>query len=496
MFRSKRKTANRRNFAGAAYTQTYPTRVSFYTSPPLEEITLEQFESWAIDRLKVLVELQSLTLRQKSAKEMESLMKPSLQKYLPLSPPSQKGEISDHEMTERRKDHYSHFILSLVFCRSEDLRAKFVRNETALFKLRYAAMSPSEQRAFVNHYSERLPWDFISPEEKQQMFDQLYRSSFGAVKAHLLAESHADSITEDQVRTHMAQNEQFIRVPFERVPQLVGSRQVYVHKGYAYLPSMMQTHMIAAEFSDALTAKLIKTAQSLPRLEEDDRLLPMMQHLAENFSTNDGYTANESASDINAASVLTPAINQHFPLCAKRQLDGLVATSHLMHEARLQFGLFLKGIGLGVEEALAFWRQQFTKGGKITSEDFRKNYAYNVNHSYGLNGSRINYQPPPCAKIFARPRPGRDQFHGCPYRDLNRTSLESSLRDMGLSDTDSRGVADMVDGPHKNGADYTAACTRVFELTHPGADVDHMDHPNLYFDRSRAYAKKNPQEIK
>lgn len=34
---------------------------------------------------------------------------------------------------------------------------------------------------------------------------------------------------------------------------------------------------------------------------------------------------------------------------------------HLKHNARQQFGLFLKGIGLSLEDALTFWRTEFTK---------------------------------------------------------------------------------------------------------------------------------------
>lgn len=34
---------------------------------------------------------------------------------------------------------------------------------------------------------------------------------------------------------------------------------------------------------------------------------------------------------------------------------------HLKYNGRLQYGLFLKGIGLSLEDALRFWRDEFTK---------------------------------------------------------------------------------------------------------------------------------------
>ena len=43
----------KKQFATATYKeQTYPYRLSFYDVPPTAEISLEEFETWAIDRLR------------------------------------------------------------------------------------------------------------------------------------------------------------------------------------------------------------------------------------------------------------------------------------------------------------------------------------------------------------------------------------------------------------------------------------------------------------
>lgn len=43
----------KKQFAVANYKQLdYPHRLNFYTLPPTAEITLEEFEQWAIDRLR------------------------------------------------------------------------------------------------------------------------------------------------------------------------------------------------------------------------------------------------------------------------------------------------------------------------------------------------------------------------------------------------------------------------------------------------------------
>lgn len=96
---------------------------------------------------------------------------------------------------------------------------------------------------------------------------------------------------------------------------------------------------------------------------------------------------------------------KHFPLCMRMLHNNLREDSHLKHQGRLQYGLFLKVglwvmlchvlnsmvqvIGLSIEEAMAFWKQAFSK--KTNDEKFRKEYEYNIKHSYGLVGKMANY---------------------------------------------------------------------------------------------------------
>lgn len=497
MFRqAKRRTAGRKNFEEAStdlfqgQSTTYSSRLSFYDTPPLDEITLEQFETWAIDRLKILIEIESCVARSKSIRETEQIVKPLLLKFLPLN--------SNTVLAERKKDHYSHYILRLVFCRTEELRKKFIKNESILFRIRYMHLQPREQREFIATHADKLPWEYITNEEKLEFFDELFQSTSTTIRAQLLIDSAQDTLSKEQLVQHIKTVEQFIKLPFERVPQLVASRLVYLRQGMAYIPSSLQLNLLVIEFQDILSSQLNKTFQSLPRLEEDDRLLPLLNNLSQNFSNveynSQAYGDPTMASDINSMSITTPEITKHYPMCAKHLQTNMIAQSHLKYAGRQQLGLFLKGIGLSVDEALKFWANQFTKGSGMTLEKFNKEYKYNIRHNYGLEGARINYKPHDCATILSKPKPGKGEYHGCPYRDLSLDSLVHNLHELGV--TDQLDINGVIDDVGRN--DYTVACTRVFELTHKaelsktknGGEGMHINHPNLYFDRSRQLEKK------
>ena len=123
MFTAKRPkvkaSQQRRHFAPVVLRDSdFPHKLSFYTNPPTQEITIEEFQGWAIDRLLVLSEIESATYRNKTQAEINTLIKGLLDQYLPLSSNTSrtlKGNTLDQE---RKKDHYSHFILRLAFCRS------------------------------------------------------------------------------------------------------------------------------------------------------------------------------------------------------------------------------------------------------------------------------------------------------------------------------------------------------------------------------------------
>ncbi|QLQ80182.1 hypothetical protein HG537_0D01830 [Torulaspora globosa] len=497
MFRqSKKRASSRKNFSvtdgedgqlilGTSsasekklYDSIYASKLSFYELPPQGEITLDQFEVWAIDRLKILLEIESCVSRNKNMKEIEAIIKPHLQKTMPFNMDN---------LEAKKKDYYSHFILRLCFCRSQELREKFVRAETLLFKLRFNMLTSQDQIKFVQ--SLNLPsLQFISDEEKEKLKVQLYQTVSSQLQFQL-------NLHDETQREAYFKREKFIKLPFEDVIELVGNRQVFLRGGYAYLPQFQQLNLLASEFASKLTQDLIVTQRNLPQLNEDDRLLPILQHLSSGYTISDFQPDQYSKEDgdITANSVYSADIAQHYPLCVKNLFRGLRENHHLRYNGRQQLSLFLKGIGLSADEAMKFWTNAFTNGGHITVDKFNKDYRYNFRHNYGLEGTRIKYKPWDCRTILSKPRPARGEYHGCPYRDYNVEKLSNDLAQMNLTKTQ---ISAVLDSCQKT--EYTIACTQVFEYTHGSAssraseDQTHIAHPNLYFERSRLLQKQQP----
>jgi len=231
------RKANVRQSSALWASNDYPHRLNFYNVPPTAEVTLDEFEQWAIDRLKVLGEIETLLFRNKNGQELATEMKPVLDKYLPLShnPTYPEGTKESRDAwercrRERKKDHYSHFIIRLAFARSEELRRRFLRCEGALFMVRFANEDSGEKRDFVRELG--LAMEPVGDAEAKQYAEELKVIFAGKG------------------------NTEWYKVDWERVPDLVEQRRVFVRRGMAYVPAELQGSLVQAEFSQRLEKAL------------------------------------------------------------------------------------------------------------------------------------------------------------------------------------------------------------------------------------------------
>ena len=85
----------------------------------------------------------------------------------------------------------------------------------------------------------------------------------------------------------------------------------------------------------------------------------------------------------------------------------LTKKHHLRHYARLQYAAFLKGAGVKVEDAVQFFKREFSKGNpkKVTE------YTYYVEHLYGLKGKKTSFSPWGCNKMINQNSPSKKMHY-------------------------------------------------------------------------------------
>ncbi|THH33873.1 hypothetical protein EUX98_g235 [Antrodiella citrinella] len=402
----------------------YPHRLNFYDQPPIEDITLEDFETYALNRLRVLGEIESSFARNRPWNELKSMTITQCANHdLQLDENTAQTRPLD---AQRQKDHVGHFVLRLAFCRSEELRRRFVKAELTLFKVRYEGGGEPEKKAFLD--SSDFGWEAVSDGDAKELSDKLVAASSSSKVAEATRQNR----------------ERYYKVRWTRVPDLVEKRRVFLKAGMAYVAEKDISSIVYQEFQTRLEKALEMTAKALPRLDEDTRIIPILDNLSQGFlagaSSEWGNAPAAGNGSELTADMVDDIARKHYPMCMRNLHDCLRRDRHLKHFGRLQYG-------------------------NIQDDKFNKEYRYNIRHSFGLEGKRANYAAKSCQQILLADQPGSSDNHGCPYRHFAPENLQTALlaaySNQGLTSADLPEIMHTVKNGH-----FHVACTRVYEITH------------------------------
>jgi DNA primase large subunit len=375
--------------------------IPLYNTAPTGKILFEEIESLINirDNILHLIEIKSQV---NQGENKYNYIKSSLQQH--------EAEIGWKDAMEN--DKTSHFILSLAFCKSEQERVWFAALESKLFMARLSMyeVDLEEVLKLLN-----------IPLERQ---DNVSESLLEKIKFREKSNSTSNNL-----------NSAIYRIPFEYALNLIPTMHYFLNKGFVYISKFEIYHLIETVFKENMIKKLIQISRNLDRVMSDTRI----SYLIRNFqsrrevetlskSFNNLKTENISFKDIDAQA------ERSFPLCMQLVNRHITTNAHLMHNGRLQYGLFLKGIGLSLEESINFWKNKFSK--KTPEDKFEKQYAYSIRHNYGKEGKRNDYVPWSCSKIQNLPPPNSNEFHGCPFKVYSEEKLRSLLFDMKFKELD------------------------------------------------------------
>ena len=154
-----------------------------------------------------------------------------------------------------------------------------------------------------------LNYEAISEEEKDEKREKLQAASgYGIIKFD---------------------DEKFYRVGWLEAMDLVRARRVLVEAGLAYIPSSEVLSLVMGVFRARLSHNLVLTCRALPVLEDDARLVSMVQNLDKVelglailvtlHLTLQRYTGEDYSSTKTAGRVLPSEVDglskRNFPLC-------------------------------------------------------------------------------------------------------------------------------------------------------------------------------------
>eukprot|EP00088_Acartia_fossae_P054307 TRINITY_DN6222_c0_g1_i12.p1 TRINITY_DN6222_c0_g1~~TRINITY_DN6222_c0_g1_i12.p1 ORF type:complete len:579 (+),score=140.39 TRINITY_DN6222_c0_g1_i12:186-1739(+) len=438
-----------------------------YERPPHHDVSLQDFEDMAVERLKVLrtFEKHNMGGNTKFSAEWIDKIKADLDKHNLTEYYDLANMLGTHQkvkhLDNRKRDHISHFILRLAYCRSDELRRWFVTHETDLFRFRWKLIFKDNPQ-LLNQFmvASKISYQPISQAEKDALGEDLINGTSRGISAHKVKE------------------DDFYKVPWLEAMDLVRGRRVLVRAGYAYIPRDELMSLVVGVFRSQLSHNLVLTCRALPVLEEDRRLANMLQNMDKRY-TGEDFGGNKSGDRVTPEQVMNMA-DVHFPMCMRSLHGTLTGQHHLKYKARLQYGLFLKGIGMTLEDSIRFWRTEMTKRGEVDVDKFEKEYAYGIRYNYGKEGKKKNWQPWDCMRIIME-NVGAGECHGCPFRHHEARVIKKEL-EKGISrSSDVDAIMKKVNEGH-----FQVACGMHFSAAHArDLTTGATNHPNQWYLESR-----------
>ena len=401
--------------------------------------------------------IRTVTERYKLLKEVESSSQNKKVKDIYINIPD---ELSWKNSETTNNDIASHFILALIMCKSEGDSRWFIKQESTLYKARL----------------------------QNKRYDMYKILSILGMKLNLY-EKNKDmkGVDINNIRfkrdnkNNNNKDEKIYFCRFEDAINLIASKDYYLFKGNIYilendLPLLFK--LVFEQKQEKIISKIRANSESIKR---DRRIKEIIFSFEREKEIMNNQEAAKMAKEIPNDEKLRTMFDvdkvseRCFPLCMNIIERHINKNSHLMHMGRLQFTLFLKGAGLPVEEALKFFQKKYEKRTPI--DKFEKEYAYNIRHSYGLEGKRQSYNPYNCEKIINMNAPMGNECHGCPFKNYSDENLRKILNTCNLKDAD---IEDILN--KKKNKEYQVACVKYFEGKFPGVLGEGIGiHPNKYF---------------
>ena len=470
--------------------------INMYDEPCLDDMPLSRVCKIAEDRLQILKRIQHFFERRKEDENRDPKFYKSLSNEL---------EVICKKYTlfnSKKDDLVSHWILKTAFSMDNEDNF-FIFYEKILFSARIFRQATKQVDSEILKPQKEVQTnphpDEVEPEvESQETEENRSRLFFSMLCEYIGINPKStkkvekfNRVKKNEKFEYESKLERYVMIPFRFALKAMEKYDVEMHNGRCQVTAYSSFMIIQDLFEETLKIhrdSVLRSYNSM--LRSDHRMLDVIQSIVEYKKKLDEnieiyYDKKEKFDNLTADSISRYAI-RYFPLCMLEIHDSLRKNHSLKHWGRLQFGMFLKGVGLEVKETIRLFTTELKRSG--TKDKQEKEYIYYVQHMYGLQGKKTDYSAWSCQKIMGKAPPSSNEHYGCPFVYYSEKALVDVLKSKkNLED----GEIQMVLESKK--VDPTLACRKVFELTHPGVEMRKGigKHPNSYFSASYWYNEKN-----
>ncbi|CAL7940305.1 unnamed protein product [Xylocopa violacea] len=343
-------------------------------------------------------------------------------------------------------DQIGHFTLRLLASVSQDLHNHWIVRETLFFQTRLDYISPRHLYRLFRSILRQLRL-----KEGKKLIDEtlINISSFclqTIVFKHLVSKTHTEECKLFKTK-----------VRFELVPNLIKERELDLYAGYAIVYCSKWKKVLVSLFCTYITKEIICMKTKAQNIVSQDSRLDYLYHKINSMI----FRANHARGHLTTETIDTEVNN--FPLCMRHLHTVLRSTHRLSHYARLYYSLFLKDGGMQLEDAINYWKEEYSKPhacSSICSHNWQSNeqkFIYSIRHLYGLEGSRRNYKSPTCESMCTS-IPSSMYEGGCPFKNFDINILKNLLR-VSLSDNEITKILKMISPQYPQ-----IACAEFFRL--------------------------------
>lgn len=427
-----------------------------YEKVPEFEISIDEIVTFAWIRYRFHEELRSLTeaaeINDEHKKVQPLFTKYNLLYSNILSSNHRNGNVVPDTILDNYKpieiDVNEFFSLLIISLKNEDYQKSFIQGEAAIFRHRLTSYASIKLSDIPSQIRDMAKIDFDS---------YLQGDSF--------------------------------KIPFELIFPYIDVTRCKLKDGYVTLSFKDMISIFVSSYKMYLEKKFAVLKKQNIHETEFFKVITQM------FDEQNGAFMPKERTNWNVVTLddVDNIAHRSFPPCMYNMYMKLKTSHKLFYTGRLQLGLFLKGIGLSLNDSLKLWRDEFSKFG-ITLDQFDRQYAYNIRYNYGKEGSCRNFSPYSCLGMIRMPAPAIGQTHGCPFMQMKKEDCKLILKRMFNDSKKKHGVAsdDRCEAIAEKGQKHAQiACVQLFNELHDRPyEEPAIRHPCEYFSASEEQFKE------